>query len=75
MDNSLSSNKRFNESGILTKKEILHIVKQMPDTFEPEQFFTKIILLSKIKEGRQNIKKGEFYTPGQAKTKMKKWLK
>ncbi len=47
----------------------------MPDTFDTTQLFDRIILLSKVEEGRKQISNSETYTSGQAVRKLKKWLK
>jgi hypothetical protein len=60
---------------MLTKKQVLSTIKEMPDNFETTQLFDRILLLNKIEEGRQQIKEGKGVTTEQAKKKLRKWLK
>ena len=60
---------------MLTKKQVLLTIKDMPDTFEASQLFDRILLLKKIEEGRAEVKKGKFVSTEEAKKKLKKWLK
>jgi hypothetical protein len=60
---------------MLTKKQVLSAVKNMPDTFDTVQLFDQILLINKVEEGRQQIKVGKGLTTPEAKRKLKKWLK
>ena len=60
---------------MLTKKQVLSTVKNMPDTFDTAQLFDQILLINKVEEGRQQIKAGKGLTTPEAKRKLKKWLK
>jgi hypothetical protein len=60
---------------MLTKKQVLSAIKDMPDTFETTQLFDRLVLLNKIEEGRRQIKEGEAYSTAEARKKLKKWLK
>mgnify|MGYP000491076478 FL=1 len=60
---------------MLTKKQVLLTIKDMPDTFEASQLFDRILLLKKIEEGRAEVKKGKIVSTEEAKKKLKKWLK
>jgi hypothetical protein len=60
---------------MLTKKQVLSAVKNMPDTFEAVQLFDQILLINKVEEGRQQIKAGKGLTTPEARRKLKKWLK
>jgi hypothetical protein len=57
---------------MLTKKQVISIIKEMPDNFETTQLFDRILVLNKIEEGRQQIKDGKGITTEQAKKKLKK---
>ncbi len=59
---------------MLTKKQVLSAVKNMPDTFDTVQLFDQILLINKVEEGRQQIKAGKGLTTPEAKRKLKKWL-
>jgi hypothetical protein len=60
---------------VLTKKQVLSAVKNMPDNFETVQLFDRILLFNKVEEGRQQIKEGKGMSTTEAKKKLKKWLK
>jgi hypothetical protein len=60
---------------MLTKKQVLSAVKNMPDTFDTVQLFDQILLINKVEEGRLQIKAGKGLTTLEAKRKLKKWLK
>jgi len=60
---------------MLIKKQVISAIKNMPETFDTTQLFDRILLLNKIEEGRRQIKEGKTYTTGQARKKLKKWLK
>ena len=49
---------------MLTKKQVLSVLKNMPDSFEMTQLFDRILLIKKVEEGpkemsamRKSIKK------------------
>lgn len=60
---------------MLTKKQVLSAVRNMPDTFDTVQLFDRILLINKVEEGRQQLKEGKGLSTGEAKKKLKKWLK
>ncbi|HET6253900.1 MAG TPA: hypothetical protein VFE32_07490 [Puia sp.] len=60
---------------MLTKKQVLSAVKNMPDTFDTVQLFDRILLINKVEEGKQQLKEGKGLTTHEAKKKLKKWLK
>jgi hypothetical protein len=60
---------------MLTKKQVLSAVKNMPDTFDTVQLFDHILLIDKVEEGRQQLKAGKGLSTQEAKKKLKKWLK
>lgn len=60
---------------MLTKKQVLSVLKDMPDTFDTTVLFDRILLLNKIGEGRKQIKEGKTHSFEQAKKKLRKWLK
>jgi hypothetical protein len=60
---------------MLTKKQVLSVVKNMPDNFDTAQLFDRILLVNKIEEGRQQIKEGKGVSTAEARKKLKKWLK
>jgi hypothetical protein len=60
---------------MLTKKQVLSAVKNMPDNFDTVQLFDRILLFNKVEEGRQQIKEGKGLSTTEAKKKLKKWLR
>jgi hypothetical protein len=60
---------------MLTKKQVISAVKNMPDNFDTIQLFDRILLINKVEEGRQQIKVGKGLSTDEAKKKLKKWLK
>lgn len=59
---------------MLTKKQVLSVIKDMPDSFDTTELFDRVLLIKKVEEGRQQIKDGKHYTTEEAKKKLKKWL-
>ncbi|HXO77034.1 MAG TPA: hypothetical protein VN824_17390 [Puia sp.] len=47
----------------------------MPDSFDKTYLFDHILLLDKVEEGRSQLKAGKGVTTGEARKKLKKWLK
>ena len=60
---------------MLSKRQVLSAIKDMPTTFDTTVLFDRILLLKKVEEGRRQIKEGQTYTTEQARKKLKKWLK
>jgi len=60
---------------MLTKKQVMSAIKNMPDTFDTVQLFDRILLINKVEEGRQQLKDGKGLTTEEAKKRLKKWLK
>jgi hypothetical protein len=56
---------------MLTKEQVLSVVKNMPDNFETTQFFDRILLFDKVEKGRHQIKEGKGLSTTQAKKKLK----
>jgi hypothetical protein len=40
---------------MLTKKQVLSVVRDMPDNFDTTQLFDRILLFNKVEEGRKQI--------------------
>ncbi|MCX6318222.1 MAG: hypothetical protein NTW29_13085 [Bacteroidetes bacterium] len=58
---------------MLTKKQVLSAIKEMPDTFEATALFDRLVLFCKIEEGREDSKKGRSFTTAEVKKQLKKW--
>jgi hypothetical protein len=59
---------------MLTKQQVLDAIEQMPDVFDTNELFERILLLKKIEEGRKQAREGNSYTMDEAKEKLGKWL-
>jgi hypothetical protein len=44
---------------MLTRKQVISVIKNMPDTFDTVQLFDRILLINKVEEGRQQLKSGK----------------
>ena len=60
---------------MLSDKQVLSAVRNMPDSFDRTYLFDHILLLDKVEEGRSQLKAGKGVTTGEARKKLKKWLK
>ena len=60
---------------MLTKKQVLYALKNMPDTFDTIQLFDRILLIDKVEEGRQQMKCGKGLSTEEVTKTLKKWLK
>ena len=56
---------------MLTKKQVLSAIKNMPDTFDTIQLFDRILLINKVEEGRLQLKAGKGLSTEEAKKKLK----
>jgi hypothetical protein len=59
---------------MLTKKQVISAVRNMPDNFDTIELFDSILLINKVEEERQQIKAGKGLSTGDATEKLKKWL-
>jgi len=59
---------------MLTKQQLLNSIEGLPENFTVEEVIDRIILLSKIETGLEQIERGEVLTTEQAKDRLKKWL-
>lgn len=60
---------------MITKKQILSSMKDLPESFSAEQIIDKIILLQKIDMGLEQSNNGKVVSEANARKKLKKWLK
>jgi hypothetical protein len=59
---------------MLSKKEVLKSLKELPEEFPVDDAIDRLIVLHKMNKGRQEIKNGKGLTTEQARKKLKKWL-
>lgn len=60
---------------MITKKQILSSMKELPERFSAEEIIDKIILLQKIEIGLEQSASGKVVSEANARKKLKKWLK
>ena len=60
---------------MLEKKSVIKSLQNLPNHFEAEEAIEQIVLLEKIRVGLQQSKEDKVMTKGQAKKRLKKWLK
>ena len=60
---------------MITKKQILSSMKELPESFSAEEIIDKIILLQKIDIGLEQSRNGKIVSEIDARKKLKKWLK
>ena len=46
----------------------------MPDTFDTNDLFERILLLKKIEDGRKQAREGKSFTMDEAKERIQNWL-
>ena len=59
---------------MLSKKEVLKSLKNLPENFSVDDAIDRLIVLHKMNLCRLEIKSGKGLTTEQAKKKLKKWL-
>ena len=59
----------------ITKKAPLKSVKALPDQVSVEDLVDRVLLLSKIERGMEQLAKGEVCTTGKARKRLRKWSK
>ncbi|HEX7902392.1 MAG TPA: hypothetical protein VF487_00835 [Chitinophagaceae bacterium] len=59
---------------MLSKKEVLKSLKDLPDEFPVDEAIDRLIVLHKMTRGRMEIRQGKGLTTEDAKKKLKKWL-
>ena len=59
---------------MLTKEKLIETIETLPDNFTAEDVIDRVILLSKIDIGTEQLENGEGYTTEQAKDRLRKWL-
>ncbi|MCF6269917.1 MAG: hypothetical protein L3J41_09410 [Melioribacteraceae bacterium] len=60
---------------MLTKEKIKTTIDSLPDNFTIEDIIEELIVLNKIEQGLNDVKRGKVYTPEEAKKRLNKWLK
>lgn len=58
----------------MTKEQILETVQQLPENFELEDLFERLLLIKRIEEGVRQSDNGETMTEAEAKSYLSRWL-
>lgn len=58
----------------MTKAQILETVHQLPDNFELEDLFERLLLIQRIEEGVRQSDNGETLTEAEARSYLGRWL-
>ena len=64
-----------NYTVMLTKKNVLKTIKEMPEEFSVDDAIEKLIVLHKIEKAKKEISNGKGLNTAQAKKQLQKWLK
>ena len=59
----------------MTKKKLLETIKDMPEKFSIDELLDRVILMQKLETGLAQSNNGQTKSTGQAKQRLKKWLK
>src|SRR6185437_1779543 len=57
---------------MLRKKQVISMIRAMPDSFDRDDLFERILLIDKVGEGRRKAKTGKELSAGAEKKKLKK---
>ncbi len=60
---------------MLTKEKIKTTIDSLPDNFTIEDIVEELVVLDKIEQGLNDVKKGKVYSTEEVKRKLDKWLK
>jgi hypothetical protein len=60
---------------MLSKKQVIKSIREMPDEFSLEDAVERLRFLHKIQARSREIKDGKGLSTTQAKRKLKKWIK
>lgn len=58
----------------MTKQKILETVENLPENFELEDLFERLLLVKRIEEGIRQSDNGETLTEAEAKSYLSRWL-
>ena len=58
----------------MTKEKLLEAVKDLPENFELEDLFNRLLLIKRIEEGVRQSQQGETLTETEAKNYLGRWL-
>jgi hypothetical protein len=59
----------------MKKQAVINVLNDFPKEFPLDDLFEKLIVVQKIEEGLDDVKKGKTFSHAQVKKEAKKWLK
>ncbi len=59
----------------MTKQELLAAIQDVPEIFELEDLFERLLLIKRIEEGIRQSDNGETLTEAEARRYLGRWLK
>jgi len=60
---------------MLTKKDVLKTVSNLPDNFSLDELIDKLIFIDKVQKGLEESLADKVFTKDEAKKRLSKWLK
>jgi hypothetical protein len=60
--------------GVVTKQDVLDVLRGLPDEFDSEELLYRLYVLRKIHQGEQAIEEGRVVSHEEAKRRMRSWL-
>jgi hypothetical protein len=60
---------------IMQKTKIQQVVNELPEEFDVDEFFDKVILLERIEAAERRLANGEGISHEEARERMAAWLK
>ena len=57
----------------MTKEQIIETVRQLPDDFQLEDVFGRLLLISRIEEGVRQSENGETVSETEARAYLSRW--
>ena len=60
---------------MLTKKQVLQTVQELPEQFSASDLIDQIILLQKIEQAKQEIKDDKGVSTADVEKRLEKWLR
>jgi hypothetical protein len=58
----------------MTKAQVLETVQQMPENFELEDLFERLLFIQRIEERLRQAENGETLTEAEARSYLRRWL-
>ena len=58
----------------MTKEQLFETMKGLPESFELEDLFDRLLLIKRIEEGVRQSKEGETLSETEAKSYLSRWL-